>query len=410
MIVETSAAVADLVEFHADAIDVLNHLRASVAGVLASVGGMRKPADLQRSFNIDSTLSWQLFHVGSPIRDDATTLAAGAKIPGRASLKRFLKAAESRGVGLEKIERVWSNFERFERLVETHANDRVSFVSMVSAAAGMDADWLAADLQHRRNIFRGLSHIVGMQELCKHACSIEYSEPDGRRLTSALVVGHVGLRLLRPQQKVLVLRLRWINPTARTQLSLHGLGEESGGGGGFLLPEFSTDPLPALTTHNADAGWVVTEMENPVVGNRGACTLRFGSVWRGRSSQDIGIDGKVTDMVVDHPTEVLIMDSLIEADMIRDAKPSVQVSLGVNHSDAPSLPGSVVPVLGDHRITYLGEGPDALGTPDVPNYPELLHAAAAKLGRDVRRFKAWRLRLEYPVYQSTIHTQWTHST
>ena len=43
-----------------------------------------------------------------------------------------------------------------------------------------------------------------------------------------------------------------------------------------------------------------------------------------------------------------------------------------------------------------------MATADVPRLPEMVRAAAGDLAGDVETFEVWRVRLEYPVYQSTV--------
>ncbi len=75
------------------------------------------------------------------------------------------KHETSRGIGQRELERSRLLIEempiaasaclaackQFENLIRTHAGDRTTCNSMVSAATGVDDEWLAADLQHRRS-------------------------------------------------------------------------------------------------------------------------------------------------------------------------------------------------------------------------------------------------------------------
>jgi hypothetical protein len=308
-----------------------------------------------------------------------------------------------------KVERVWASYERFERLVEVHAGDRTSFNSMVSAAAGMDTEWVTADAQHRRNAYRAMSHVIGMQARAKHNCGIYNAAPDGQSWDLVVVGGHVGLRMLRALPKALVHRSRVVDPASRQRIRRQGLGPDASLAGGYLLPDFSTEPLPAMTFQEMDAGWVASQLERPAVGNLGACTLRFATGYFGNPIPGTGGSDNLFehDVVVDKPVELLVSDELVKPGLMRGGKPTAEVFLGNNHGDVPGLPGDVVPVLGDHKVEFLGTGPDALATPDLPDYPDLLRATAAKLGWDIESHEAWRIRLEFPIYQATVRMRWT---
>lgn len=406
---ESSGATAPIGVFDTEASEVMAGLRSSVANVLAAVGGVRKPADLQKSFRLDWTLSWQLFQVAGSGGVGGSALSAGSNVPSRTSLKKFLEAAQSRGIESAKVERVWTEYERFERLVDTHAGDRTTFNSMVSAAAGMDEEWITADSQHRRNAFRAMSHAVGMQARAKHICGIFSPSSSEKTWDFAVVSGYVGLRMLRPLASALVFRMRIVDPATRHLARRQGLGEQPELGGGFLISEFSTKPLPQLRTRDLDAGWVVSELDRPNVGNLGATTLRFGTAYYNHPAPGSAPGCPATfnaDVVIDKPVEVIISDALVKPGMM-DGKPVPEVFLGNNHSDAPALPGDVVPLLGDYRVEMLGKGPDVLATPEVPDYPALIRSAAGRLGWDVEGYEVWRLRVEFPVYQATVRVNWS---
>jgi hypothetical protein len=392
--------------FNVDAAQVLGALRTSIANVLATAGGVRKPADLQKSFKLDGTLSWQIFQISGMRGGDDSIIARGANVPSRTSLKKFLEAAVNRGIEQAKVDRVWSDYERFEKLVDVHAGDRTSFNSMVSAVGSADEEWIAANAQHARNAYRSMSHATGMQARTKLGCGIFNPSENGDLWNLGVILGYVGLRVLRPAPTVQVFRLRIVEPSVR-QIMRREPFALSEAGNGYLLEEFSTQPLPPFSIREVDAGWLVGELERPNVGNLGASTMHFGTAYYNHPVPGRGNDAHFNaDVVVDKPVEVIIVDVLVKPGMMRGAKPRAEVFLGNNHSDAPILPGDLIPLLGDYRAQYLGKGVDVLATPDVPQYPEMVQASADKLGWDVSQHEAWRIKIEYPFYQATVRMKW----
>jgi hypothetical protein len=397
------------VTFDVDAAQVLGALRTSIANVLATAGGVRKPADLQKSFKLDWTLSWQLFQIAGTRGGEGGAISRGANVPSRTSLKKFLEAAKNQGIEAAKVDRVWTDYERFEKLVDLHAGDRNSFNSMVSAAGSIDEEWEATNAQHVRNAYRSMSHITGMQARAKVMCGIYNASPDKADCWDVnMLVGYVGLRMLRTVPTVQVFRMRVIESDRRNVVHREPLGL-SDAGNGYLLEEFATSPLPSFKMKELDAGWLVSELENPDVGNLGACTMPFGVVYRHLPVLgNLQPPNKVerSDVVIDKPVEVIISDVMFKPEIMQGLKPTPEVFLGNNHADSQSLPGDLIPVLGNHRIEFLGKGPEVLATPDVPNYPEMARAAGAKLGWDLSEHEVWRIRIEYPVYQATVRMKW----
>ena len=393
--------------FDIDAAQVLGALRTSIANVLATAGGVRKPADLQKSFKLDGTLSWQIFQISGMRGGENATLSRGANVPSRTSFKRFLEAARAHGIDSAKVERMWTDYERFEHLVDVHAGDRTSFNSMVAAVGSLDEEWDAANAQHLRNAYRSMSHLTGMQAKTKMITTICHPVGEGSRMDACLIVGYVGLRLLRAAEAVQVFGIRSTRPTVRETVNREPLNLNAEGDG-YLLAEFATQPLPPLKMKELDAGWLVGVFEQPDVGNLGASTMHFGTVYRNHPLPGQNkVDKEFTaDLAVDKPIEVLINDVIVKKGLMQGVKPSAEIFLGNNHSDSPALPGDLIPLLGNHHVDYLGAGPDVLATPDVPQYPDMVHASAKKLGWDISDYDVWRIRVEYPAYQSTVRMKW----
>jgi hypothetical protein len=405
---DSAHQTAKRVTFDVDAAKVLGALRTSIANVLATAGGVRKPADLQKSFKLDGTLSWQIFQISGLRGGDGATIARGANVPSRTSLKKFLEAARKNGIEATKLERVWSDYEQFEKLVDVHAGDRTSFNSMVSAAGNIDEEWMASNAQHARNAFRSMSHATGMQARTKMICGIYNDSAMKDRWDLNILVGYVGLRLLRPSPTVQVFRIRMVEPDLRSFVKREPL-DLSKAGQGYLLEDFATQPLPDFTMKELDAGWLVGELKDPDVGNLGASTMPFGVVYRNLpipGSVELPNKIKNADVVADKPVEVIISDVMVKPGMVRGSKPTAEVFLGNKHNDSQVLPGDLIPLLGDHRAEFLGKGPDVLASADVPQYPEMVNAAAAKLGWDVSQHEVWRIRIEFPFYQSTVRMKW----
>jgi hypothetical protein len=400
-------SVAEIVVIDVDAAQVLGALRTSIANVLATAGGVRKPADLQRSFKLDGTLSWQIFQISGMRGGDGAIIARGANVPSRTSLKKFLEAAKKKGIEAAKVDRVWSDYERFEQLVDVHAGDRTSFNSMVSAVGNVDEEWVANNAQHARNAYRSMSHATGMQARTKMICGIYNPSDDQERWNFGILVGYVGLRVLRAAPSVQVFRMRVTEPHVRRVIQREPFGL-SKAGNGYLLEDFSSQPLPPFRMKELDAGWLVGELDNPDVGNLGASTMYFGTAYYNHPIPGLGNNDKIFsgDVVADKPVEVIISDALIKPGMMRGAKPTAEMFLGNSHNDATVLPGDLIPLLGDHHVEFLGKGPDVLASPDVPQYPEMVKASADKLGWDISEHEVWRIRIEYPFYQATVRMKW----
>jgi hypothetical protein len=393
--------VKDTSTFSTAAVEELSALRVAIRGVMSEIDGVSKPADLQRTLKLDQTLSWQLFK----IINGANVLSGGSVVPSRTSIDRFLKAVKSRGVDAAKLRKVVKAYDGFEQLVHLHAGDRVTFNSMVSAAAGLDEDWLSTDLQHRRNMFRGLSHAMGLRAKTRLQLTAVSDRPAEHLTDYISITGMVDLRLLRDFPSVRVYGLEMVG---RQQTNM--IRRPLGGGSeakGYLLADFSSNPLGSLkmTEYRSEtSSWFQASLENPKVGNVGSKTLMFAEAIQNYPYHE---GSRGWNVIIARPFEVVLNDMLVMPGSFEGMVPSPEVFWG--HPDMEGRAPDVMPVMGDFSVEKLGKGPDALATSDVPNYPAMVRATVAKLGWDIEQAEAWRVRVEYPMYQTSVRIRWSPS-
>jgi hypothetical protein len=380
--------------FKADATEVIGSVKMALANVVAALG-VKKPGELQRILTLDSTLSYQIFRIIS----ERDVLAAGSSIPSRVSIDRFVKSAEKKGIAAELLEAIAAAYSRFEGLVERHAGDRTSFNSLVTGAAGLSNEWLNADLQHRRNIFRGVSHVMGVQARTRIAASFLAPKSDATH-NLVYIVGLIGLRMLRELERVSVHYARHALANAQTSLQPLSISSDPSS---YLLDKYSMSPLPRLEVERSErdeAGWVQTSLVRPEIGNAGVTSLLFG----GKAAFELGNpDGVQLSQVISIPIEVLIHDLIVLPGTIPEP-PNHRVFLG-NDLPRPQV-SDTQDVVGDYQLEFLGKGPGVLATPDLPAYPDLARDVAAELGHDIENFEVWRAKLEFPVYRSTSRIYW----
>ncbi|MBA4032940.1 MAG: hypothetical protein C0478_18895, partial [Planctomyces sp.] len=254
---------------------VMTRLQEQIGAILRALGGVRKAGDLERLMNLDRTLSWQLIKIA----EAEIPLESAGSVPSRVSINRLIERSKAQGVSDAAVEGLLAAYAEFESLVERHAGDRVCFNSMVSAT-GAGAGWHTAELQHRRNVFRGMSHMMGIQAQALVRCGIvRRSTENTEAVNLVLVGGLVDLRLLWEIERVNVFRSRTVGSgqganyrkgIRRTNL----LGTENLDG--YLLKEYCSSPAPDVEMVFGDAGWIYGNLLNGRVGATGESSLFFG--------------------------------------------------------------------------------------------------------------------------------------
>lgn len=364
------------------------------------MGGLKKSGDLERVLGLDRTLAWQLIKLS----EHDAPLENAANIPSRTSLDRFVAAAHTLGVDSELTDPLIATHDRFEALVERHAGDRVCFNSMVSAAVKGDG-WHSAELQHRRNVFRSMSHMLGVQAATQIRCGIVRQTPGDQSTVELLLIGgFVDLRLLWEIERVNVFQSRTYATgqdasTYRKHIRRSNiLGKENLNG--YLLSDYCTPEDPKIEIVHGDAGWIYGNLLNGSVGATGESTLVFGARYQNIPSP-IGKEGEFgAKTFIDLPVKVYIADMLIEPGLATAWTPGVEVLIGSSSGDNPSAPGIERSL--PNRLTFerLGNGPCPVK--EYPDYPQLVRHVAQQASIDINHFETWRLRTDYPLYGSTL--------
>lgn len=387
--------------FRTDTIAVMTRLRSALAELVGAVPGVRKASHMQHALELDPKLAWRIYRIAHA----GDILAAGSKVPGPSSMKRFLEAAMNHGVSDRIIDKVQGVYGEFQELVKRHADDRGSFDTLVNGFAQGGAQ---IDVADRRAAYRANSNIYGIQARVHLACSMWYpsvNRPD--RADAVALRGYIDLRRLRRDASWTVAKLQAIDDEGNivplnTYRALDG---DELASAPSLLREFGTWPMPDLKTVQTKSGFVNVDLVGERVGKTSAITCFFGDAVPEMSPRfkDEHDHVLASCAMVRTPVETIVHDVLVHEDLFGEAEPRFYVlsdHSGEIMSDLDSRTTDILPI--HETIEYLGKGPDVLETPDVPRYPEMARHVMEKMGWDGDRFDVYRCRVEYPVMPSSV--------
>ena len=393
----------DLGSFQEQAAWVLTRLRTALAELIAAIpGGVRKAADVERALNMGGTVIWPIYRFANA----HDPLAEARCIPGGALMRRFLGKAAARGIPVALIESVDQAYQAFEDLVRTHADDRRTFDTMVSAYAQGETNQL--DLQHKRACFRGNSHIWGVQAETHLTCFIYQPSAVNPGLADMVGIrGLLGLRRLRPDAAWVISHIRTSDDDGVVRRAVCGEALDPEGEVPFGVPlmrDFCSSPLPKFRSVPAESGFINMELEGNSVGNMSSVTCLIGDVARNANTryQDEHNLWQRCQTMIRTPCEVLIQDVLVYEGTFGQISPEVLV-YGDHRSVDPIPAGRECDLLAQREsVVYLGKGSSVLHTPHVPRYPEMAQYAFDRLGWDGEKFDVYRCRVEYPVMPSSV--------
>lgn len=394
--------------FRSDATQVLGRLRSALLAVLAAVPGrpIRRPSELERALGIGNRPAWQLFrfaHAANPV-------AQGHNVPGPGPMRRFIGALEAHHVSGNVLAELSGAYAAFERLVETHADDRRTFDSIISGSTEVGADALA--LPHKRAAFRANSHLWGVQARTQLGCTILKESSPAGSWDSALLQGYVNLRRLRSVPIISGVGITFRDEVKgafelpRQARREPFIPREELTQGVPLLREFCSQPMPEFHLLQYEIDRADMELVANGVGNQSAITYVMGDIVRGAAGpapeDKLGNIRSIARVRI--PAEVLVQDFLVDEDFFRTSDFRVSVLTEQSRSARETPPGfTPADLLGvKETVSYLGKAASVIHSPDVPRYAEMIDYTMRCLGWDVGRFDLYRCRVEYPIVSSLI--------
>lgn len=377
----------------------------------------RKAIEVQRSLGIDPKLASQVFKLATA----SDPAAVGGIVPGPPSMRRFLDTARRQPIDVTLVDAVATAAAAYEQLIQRHAESRSAFESMVSAAGSASAQQLpddetsplaglgptateAVDFRHRKFVFKGMSHFAGVQVRVMTLASIVHA---GKRPGLVDIV-HLrirsGIRRLRPDP--LLLDGRRVADSRGTEVQMSPLDPDaSKRHGGSVLPQFSSKPLPELRTERT-GDFTRTQLTGQPLGLQGEADLVFADISRDEkltySSSGYEI---ANNFAVALPTELAILDLFVHRPSL-EAGPHTALAVEAHWDPRAAyvfgFAQLIQPMNVAERAAYLGSGPDAARTDDIPRYPEIVRHACSKMHWNPADFELFRLRIEYPLVHSSI--------
>ncbi len=403
---ETRATV-DLPPFEEDARQVVLQIRAAFAAIVDALGRPAAGAgELQLKLGIDKTLAWRIATLVQ-IRDP---FLAAQRVPRPTSIEKFLTRAARQNVPPNLIKEARTAAEGFERLIHVHAGDRTSLEMMLSGHAIEGRE--QADLAQRKAAFTAQSYIWGVQ--ARTQVKTDILHPSGERglMDIASIRGFVDLRWIRPGVPWVIARMRCTDDDGQMRRKFErepiagSYPTEDGRSVVPLLREFCSEPLPKFRRVGGSHGFLEDEIVEGPVGNTSAVTCMTGEVsckitsyYRNEHNQSGIYVSRLRT-----PCTALLFDVLIHEELFGEVDPDVRVfgDLDVEAATTPMIHRSRHRLMTCATIEDLGTGLSGAYTQHAPRYDEMLRFCLDRLGWDSRRFKLFRVYIQYPAIPSSV--------
>lgn len=380
-------------------------LATSLNAVLDRIpGSPHRPQDLAKRLGVDKVLTSRLLKAAR----NRDPIAVTHLVPGPDPLRRVLRAATKQGVDGALLHRAEQAVKRFEALIRREAGDRSALDAMISA-------WLPEvrrefELRRKQAAFKAMSHLKGSSADVNLATCILHPADDGRTLDVVWLFGMFGLQRLRPGVVVKFASRLMDTPEGKrrpTTLDRQPIEDLNG----IRLEEYCNPPSPPLDVH--PTGTVVHyTLGGSEFGPNSAIDLVFAEANFAEMDRYVRRDRPRKGYVfaeVGTPSKALLFDVLVHEAVYPDSDPQLAIydtALdGVANVNDASRDIDRLDLL--ESITPLGQGAARCRTADIPNYITMLRDVCTRLRWDEQSFRAYRCRIDYPIYGSQIAMMFT---
>jgi len=373
-------------------------LRVSLQPVLEAVAGPRPtPTRVTRAIGLDKSLASRLIRATQTTSD----LDLMHIVPSPAGL-RILADLAGVSASPESVADLLRATERFAILLESTPGGRAAIDALISESS--------PDVRGKREHIAKQASFKAMSFLLGHFCDVLSTSlflvpsDTGNTVDGIEVSRRVGLRRMRPSMPLALLSF-----AVQPEDQRHGnaiwfdtLDGSPGHADGreFLLPQFSSEPLPHLEiVHDSNVTTLVLPGDPAIrMPSKITSAYRIRNGWPAQSDEAIHA---LRGYVLHVPCRQLVRDVYIAESLYTDASPRVSFVLpgprvathppredGTRHFTEVDLSTS---------IEQLPSGTHAYSVPGVPDQQAAIRHALDRAGHGGTHFRGWRCSITYPV-------------
>jgi hypothetical protein len=372
-------------------------LRVAVSTVLEAVAGPRpRPTRVARAIGLDKSLASRLVRAVQSSSD----LDLMHLVPSPGGLQIFADLAR-RYADPASIGNLRTATERFEDLLDSMPGGRASIDAQISESSRVA-------LEKREHIakqasFKAMSFLLG--HFCDALTTSLFLVPsaNSQRVDGIEIHRRIGLRRMRPSTPLAFLSI-WGEggEVSENAISFDTLDGERGVSNptGFLLPAFSTQPMPDLDIVRDSEMATLVLAGNPSVHTPTQLT----SVFKIRNGWAAAPEAQIHSLrgyVLTTPCRLGVREVYIAESIFPDAIPQVSFVLPgpAAVKRPPRGPGArhFTEVDLTRSVEQLPFGPHSFDIPGIVNHSAVIRHVLERAGHGLTRFRGWRCSTSYPV-------------
>ena len=368
---------------------ITHDLQRSLRSLLeSSPTQVERATDVQRVIEVAASLAWQVFRVSRS--ESLSEVARLVPLPDAMSI--FLDAAQKKSFSKASLREVRTAYDDYDKFVDKHAGTRSAFQAMVSSLGEDESQ--DSELKTRRNAFRANAELWGLRASLVYRCLIITGTPDEAHGASVILQGTRKLQALKPNRTLPVCRRK-----VTVTLDADGVDRELIPMGTSILREFSSDPLPEVTTQiKGDFAHDYTTLQH--VGKTAEVDLFVSTRMPSVLDPDERQFGLTSMIRI--PADHFVADLLVPQGLM-DMNTAKYRSSGCLEDVSAAENGEARFHMHASRDgEYVGNDIDALHDPVFPRCPELMRFVLRELGASKVTFDIFRCHVKFPLLHSCI--------
>ncbi len=386
---ETAPRVASPVEGRIR--EVGEGLARTIGAILERLGALR-PNALMRELDVNRAVASRVLNA-TAAKDPLEVVHL---IPGPEPLRQIVRAAAGKGVDPDLVREAETAVAAFDRLIRNEAGTRSALDALISSSLPGARERF--ELASRYSVFKGISQLKGARaETWLGTAIVHPSARDPLKHDLTWLNGGIAMQRLRPGVAV---RFSY-----RSNLDENDV--ERGAGDAALpdlmtLEQFCTNPPAQLEAHRS--GRIINYVLPPdLLGPRSVTDLfvvdhHVATMRRYRKDEPRARTSLFVEPAL--PVALLVFDVLLDADVFPGAEPElVAFDTGYDGIANVNDPARDIDRMPLHEpIGFIGHDMRNVYATEVPGYTDVLAHLCARFQWDPARFRAYRVRIQYPVY------------
>lgn len=399
-----SNSTADEPQALGDAAQCIRQVRATLWDLINGIPDFtfRRPNDLSNELGLDPKLAWTL---GRCV-EAADPFVAAQFIPGPTGMRKFLQLATRRRVDERLISAADRAFRAFERVVRSHAGTRKEFNTLATGVSTTVRQ--SSEIDHRRRAFEGSRYIWGVQARTIFRTNVVAPSLNPERWDLVTLRGIVDFQRLRPNvawrisRPVSVDKQRTFHHEVLREPLDRNIAIDDPGLP--LVLDACSQPIPKFRAVRGADGGEEFEFVSSSVGRHSQITCVTGELLREvepRYGDDV-YDDMCFSFPVRTPDGTLVFDILIHRSLFPGDEPVKSELFSDLFGGGPGFYYEESDRLPLHEAIEQFEQGDAIATPDIPGYGNMLKLAIDRSGCNADEFDVFRLRMEFPPLSTTL--------